>query len=177
MKNFLILPSLIMLLIIATGCSDQSNGSDNQSNGSSDQSTSKTDPVKTASASQSRGNSEMPMSSAETVADKLEVYYFHSNARCVSCRTIGQYVKETMEQSYSQQIAEGKIDYREINVEESENFDIASKFRASGSSLKINKIIGEQDNIEEDKMVWRLMGDEDKFKSYLITKIDSYLGL
>jgi hypothetical protein len=170
MKKFLILPFFIFLLIVATACS-------NQTSEVSDQSTSKTQPTKTASASQAGTNNDFPMSSAETVADKLEVYYFHSAARCNSCKTIGRYVKETMEKNYGQQIAEGKINYREINVEEPENFDIASKFRASGSSLKINKIIGEQDNIEEDKMVWRLMGDEDKFKSYLITKIDSYLGL
>lgn len=177
MKKFLILPLFILLVITMTGCGNQTSQTSDQTNETSNQTASKNQAAKTANASQSENSNDYPMSSAETVADKLEVYYFHSTARCVSCRTIGQYVKETMEQNYSQQIAEGKIDYREINVEESENFDIASKFRASGSSLKINKIIGEQDNIEEDKMVWRLMGDEDKFKSYLITKIDSYLGL
>jgi len=113
----------------------------------------------------------------ETPADKLEVYYFHATARCYSCRTIGQYVKETMEGKYAEQLKNGKIDYREINVDLPENKDIALKYQASGSSLFINRIIGGEDNIESDTNVWRLLSDEAGFKSYLEKKINSYLGI
>lgn len=170
MKKFLILPFFILLLIIATGCS-------NQTNETSDQSTSKTQPTKTANASQSRTSNDYPMSSAETVADKLEVYYFHSTARCVSCRTIGQYIKETMEQKYGKQISDGKIDYREINVDLPENEDVARKYQASGSSLFINRIKDGQDNIEPDTLIWRLLGNEVQFKKHLEDKVNTYLGI
>ena len=59
---------------------------------------------------------DQPMSSADTVADKLEVYYFHRTARCYSCQTIGQYVRETMAGQYAGEIKGGRIDFREINV-------------------------------------------------------------
>ncbi len=170
MKKFLVLPFFILLLIIATGCS-------NQANETSDQSNSKTQPAKTANASQSRTNNDYPMSSAETVADKLEVYYFHATARCYSCKTIGQYVKETMEQKYAEQIKNGKIDFREINIDLPENKEIAKKYQASGSSLFINRIKDGQDNIEPDMNVWKLLSDEVKFKGYLENKINSYLGI
>ncbi|MBU1164287.1 hypothetical protein KKA15_01855 [Patescibacteria group bacterium] len=116
------------------------------------------------------------MSSANQSVDKLEVYYFHRTARCYSCNTIGQYVRETMEQKYSEQIKDGVIDFRQLNVELPENKEIAKKFQASGSSLYINRIIDGQNNIEQDMNVWRLLKSEDQFKSYLENKIDSYLG-
>ena len=118
-----------------------------------------------------------PMSSVETVADKLEIYYFHRTVRCYSCKTIGQYVREAMEDEYSEEIESGLIDFRELNVELPENKEIAQKYQASGSSLFINRIIGNIDNIEQDVNVWRLLKDEKQFKEYLINKINLYLGL
>jgi len=117
------------------------------------------------------------VSNAKQIIDKLEVYYFHRTARCYSCKTIGQYIKETMEQKYSKQIDDGVIDFRELNVELLENKEITRKFRASGSSLFINRIIDGNDNIEQDNNVWRLLSDEAKFKTYLEDKINTYLNI
>lgn len=110
-------------------------------------------------------------------ADKLEVYYFHRTARCYSCKTIGQYVKEVMETEYSEEIQNGLIDFKELNVELPENKELAQKYQASGSSLFINRIIDDTDNIEQDTNVWRLLNNETRFKSYLTDKINSYLGI
>lgn len=122
-------------------------------------------------------NDKYPMSSMEQTADKLEIYYFHRTARCYSCKAIGQYTKETIESKYGEQIKNGVIDFRELNVESVENQEIARKFRASGSSLFINRIINGQDNIEQDTNVWRLLNNEDQFKKYLEDKINLYLNI
>ena len=117
------------------------------------------------------------MSTTNQSADKLEVYYFHRTARCYSCRIIEQYVREVMEQKYGEEIKNGVIDFRELNVELPENREVARKFQASGSSLFINRIINERNNIEQDVNVWRLLRSEDQFKGYLEEKINSYLGM
>jgi len=169
MKNKYIF-SFFILLLFAAGCS-------NQSSETKDKLSSKTQPAKKASASQNKNNNDYPMSSAETVADKLEIYYFHATARCYSCKTIGQYVKETMEQKYADQIKNGKIDFREINVDLPENKEITRKYQATGSSLFINRIKDGQETIEPDMNVWKLLSDEARFKGYLENKINSYLGL
>lgn len=166
MKNIVII--ILFFILVLTGCNRQMPAVQNN------------EEAKTSLAL--AGNKKLtsrdnPMSSAEQVADKLEIYYFHRNARCYSCKTIGQYTKETMEQKYSQQIKDGLIDFRELNVESPENKEIAMKFQASGSSLFINRIVGSKDNIEQDTNVWRLLSDETKFKSYLENKINSYLGI
>jgi len=111
------------------------------------------------------------------IAEKLAVYNFHSTARCYSCQTLGRLVADLMAEKYSQEINEGKIDYRQINVDLPENKEIAKKYQATGSSLYINQIINGQDNITQDTNVWRYISDEAQFKKYLGDKIDSSLGL
>jgi len=109
-------------------------------------------------------------------ADTLEVYYFHRTQRCYSCNTVSQYAKETIEQKFSEEIANNIIDFREINVDLPENKEVAIKFQASGSSLFINDIKNGQDNISQDANVWRLLNNKSQFKNYLENKINSLLG-
>lgn len=167
MKNIIIV-LLLFSIFALTGCNKQTSVVHN-----SDEI--KTTPKESGTNSQTSNNH--PVSSAEKIADKLEVYYFHRTARCYSCKTIGQYVREIMEQKYGGQIKNGLIDFKELNIELQENKDIAEKYKASGSSLYINRIIDGQDNIELDANVWRLLGDEKQFKDYLENKINSYLGI
>ncbi|MFH1823031.1 MAG: nitrophenyl compound nitroreductase subunit ArsF family protein [Patescibacteria group bacterium] len=131
--------------------------------------------VQTTNTSNQKTNG-YPISSAETVADKLEVYYFHRTQRCYSCLTIGKYVKETIEDNFAEEIQNGTIDFQEINVELPENREVAEKFKASGSSLFINAVKNNQDDIGQDVNVWRLVTDENKFKSYLRDRLNSLLG-
>lgn len=147
MKKIFSLIFLFLLLVIITGCNEQT--SKTQNNNSS-----KTNNI-----------NNYPMSSAEQVAEKLEIYYFHRTVRCYSCRTVGQYVREVIEQKYTKQLKNGVIDFRELNVELLENKEIAKKYQASGSSLFINRIINNRDNIEQDTNVWRLLNNENQFKN------------
>lgn len=165
MKKILVSIIFLLTAVVLTGCENATSASDNSAVGSD------------KSVTNNKIASEQPMSSAETVADKLEVYYFHRTARCYSCKTIGQFVGETMAEHYAGEIKSGKIDFREINVDEPENKEIARKFQATGSSLFINRIIDGQDNIEQDMNVWRLLGAEAMFKQYLEDKINTYLNI
>ena len=71
---------------------------------------------------------------------------------------------------------DGKIEFREINVDLPENKELVRKFQAGGLSLYINAIYNGEDNIAEDTRVWRLISSEAQFKSYLKDKIDNLLG-
>ena len=107
--------------------------------------------------------------------DKVEVFVFHSTNRCTSCETIGMWTGETVNEYYQDKIQTGKIEFREINIDLSENKALARKFKASGSSLFINSITDNKDHIEEDVRVWRLLGDKEEFKNYLKAKLDDLL--
>ena len=168
LKKISSLVFLFILIFTLTGCSQQ-NIAEESKIGIDKK-------MQTVNASNPRVN-DYPMSSAESVADKLEVYYFHRTARCYSCKTIGQYVKETIENKYGKQINNGTIYFREINLDLAENKEIAKKYQASGSSLFINRITNNKDNIEQDNNVWRLLNNEAQFKSYFENKLNSYLGM
>jgi len=132
--------------------------------------------ISEVSANLEKNNKNHPIFSADQVVDKLEVYYFHRTQRCYSCNTLSRYARETIEQRFSEEIKNGKIDFREINVDLSENKDVARKFQASGSSLFINAIKDGEDDISQDTNVWRLLRNEAQFKSYLENKINLLLS-
>jgi len=108
--------------------------------------------------------------------DKIEVFLFHATQRCNTCITIGKYAGETVAESFQPEIWEGRIEFKEINIDLPENKTLVQKFQASGSSLFINVITSGQDNISEDTTVWRLTQDKAQFKIYLKNKLDNLLG-
>ena len=109
-------------------------------------------------------------------AQKVEVFLFHRTQRCVTCIAIGKLSGQTVNEWFGQEVLSGKVVFREVNVDEPQNKELAEKFKASGSALFINAIRGGSDNIQEDVNVWRLTGDEVAFKNYLAGKINGLLG-
>jgi len=128
----------------------------------------------TATGGSVAGNTSAPMSVVP--ADKVEVVNFFGTQRCTSCLAIGRLTKKTLEEKFAPELESGKIVFKEINGELPENSDIVIKYQARGSSLFINAIRGEQDNITEDVAVWRLTNDDEQFVSYLENKLNTLLG-
>lgn len=125
-------------------------------------------PVKNVSSSEKE--------SAAQSADKVEVYLFHATRRCTTCIAIGKLAGETVEEYFQPEIRDGRIEFKEINIDLPENQELANKFQAGGSALFINTIRGGQDNISEDTTVWRLTTDEKRFKDYLRGRLNLLLG-
>ena len=112
----------------------------------------------------------------EIPADKIEVVHFHGARQCFSCITVGEYALETIKNKFSEEYQSGKIVFKDINVELPENKEIVFKYQARGSSLFINAISNDKDNIEEDTNVWRLINDKEKFTDYFENKLKTLLG-
>jgi len=110
------------------------------------------------------------------IAEKVEVFMFHSTQRCPTCIKIGQLTKATIEERFSEQLKSGKINFREINIDLPENKILAEKFQAGGSALFINAITNGKDNIKEDINVWRLVSNEQRFITYFEDKIKKLIG-
>jgi hypothetical protein len=116
------------------------------------------------------------MSVAVASAQKVEVFLFHRTQRCATCIAIGKLSGQTVEERFGQEVMSGKVVFREVNIDEPQNKELAEKFQAGGSALFINTIRDGSDNIQEDMNVWRLAGDEETFKKYLADKINTLLG-
>ena len=154
MKKYLFLPIILGALILTlSGCS-----SDQKITYFNEDGTSRT------------------VSAKDEIADKIQVFTFHATQRCATCIAIGKLSGETVEEYYQPELRDGKIEFREINIDLPENKALAEKFQASGSALKINAIYDGQDHITEDTAVWRLTSNPAQYKSYLKSKIDTLLG-
>lgn len=151
-KKVIIIPLLILSIFIFTGCSSKNNESQ-----------------------PSRAN-EAKASETKLKADKIQIFTFHATKRCATCIAIGKLSGEVVEEYYQRELRDGRIEVREINIDLPENKELAAKFQASGSSLKINAIYNGQDHISEDVTVWRLTSNSAQYKSYLKNKIDTLLG-
>ena len=109
-------------------------------------------------------------------ADKIIVANFFGTQRCPSCLTIGKLTKKTLEEKFASELESGKIVFKEINGELPENREIVTKYQARGSSLFVNAIRGESDDIQEDTTVWRLVNNEAEYISYFENKLNTLLG-
>jgi hypothetical protein len=121
-------------------------------------------------------NTSLPMSSVETLADKVQVFLFHSTQRCSTCIAIGKLAGETVNERFQDELQAGRIEFREVNIDLPENKELARKFQASGSALFLNSINSEGDHIAQDIKVWRLTGNPTAFKDYLENEINTLLG-
>jgi len=127
------------------------------------------------SLSNSTANSSL-VSQAIPLADKIEVVHFHGTQQCASCITVGKYALKTIQDKFPEEYKSGKIVFKEINGELKENQEIVIKYQARGSSLFVNAIVGDRDNIKEDTTVWRLVNSEPQYLSYFENKLNSLLG-
>lgn len=111
----------------------------------------------------------------QIAAERVEVVYFHSSARCATCIKAGTFVENTMK-DFESKIAEGKVVYMDVNVEDQNKKEIVEKYQARGSSLFIGTTVNGKETTEEEVEGWRYLGDENAFKEYLSNKVNGLLG-
>lgn len=71
--------------------------------------------------------------------DIVEVLYFHGKQRCVTCNAIEKLSKEVVENNFSQQLKDGKIVFKVVDISTVEGEKIADKYEVTWSSLFVNK--------------------------------------
>jgi hypothetical protein len=114
--------------------------------------------------------------SASAVASNdapVEVIYFHTTSRCVTCKTVEAEAKKNVDLLYGEQIKTSKISFRTANVEEPEGKALAERVGVAGQSLMIVK--GDyKENLITDGFLYAVSQPE-KFREIMKTKIDPLL--
>ena len=106
-------------------------------------------------------------------SDKIEAYYFHFTARCVTCKTIEAKAKENLETLYPNQFKQGLITFQSLNLEEASTKAIADKLGVSGQTLLIVK--GDKKiNLTNEGFMYAVVKPE-KFKEIINEKVDGLL--
>jgi hypothetical protein len=113
--------------------------------------------------------------SATGISGKVEAYYFHFNARCVTCKTVEAEAKADLEILYPDLVKSGKVSFQAVNLDESTSKDIAEKLGVNGQTLLL--VGGAQKiNITNEGFMYA-RSNPDKFKSVIKEKVDGLLKL
>jgi hypothetical protein len=122
------------------------------------------------------GTAQQSPQAEESVSDKIEVFDFHTDHRCKTCLTIEKLTKSILQNEYSTEMEEGIITFQLINADDKENFDIAKKFGAFGTSLIINVIQnGEESFVDLTKFAFLNAANSTKFTEGFQEHIDTEL--
>lgn len=73
--------------------------------------------------------------SETTIAKEIQVYYFHFTRRCPTCIAVEEKTNEILKQLYADEIENGTITFKSINLDEGDSKEIAEKLGVSGQSL------------------------------------------
>ena len=112
--------------------------------------------------------------SSDSNSDKIEAYYFHFTARCVTCNTIEAKAKENLQTLYPNQFNQGLITFQSLNLEESVNKTLADRLGVSGQTLLIVK--GDKKiNLTNEGFMYAVVKPE-KFKEIINEKVDGLMA-
>lgn len=122
-------------------------------------------------------NANTQTSTKATQKDVIEVLYFHGKQRCITCNAIEKLTKEVIDKDFAQQLKDGKIVFKVIDISTKEGEKIADKYEVTWSSLYINKWKDgkEAKNNMTDFGFSYAKGSPDVFKAGIKKKIDELL--
>ncbi len=113
--------------------------------------------------------------SAQEINSKVEVYYFHGDRRCKTCKAVGSVSKAYLEETYSKEIEAGTVFFHDVNYDQEENKELAKQMDVSGSSLLVKKTTKEDVRIENltNLAFMYAVANPKKLKEALKKEIDS----
>lgn len=67
----------------------------------------------------------------------IQVLYFHSTYRCVTCNTVEDITKDFIQTRYNNLLQNGTLSFKSINIDEKENKSIVEQYQILYSTLLI----------------------------------------
>ena len=133
--------------------------------------------TQTAKETSTKQKDESPPQIALTSQDaKVVVYYFHGNVRCTTCKKIEKYSREAVEHYFPNELKNGKLVFRTMNVEEAANHHYIQDYQLFSKSLVVSlEKQGKEVTWKNLTDVWKLVGDKDKFFQYVQDEVEKFL--
>jgi len=107
---------------------------------------------------------------------RVIAYYFHTTYRCASCRAIEAYSREAIEGVFADEIKDGRILWKVVNIEVKGNEHFAKDYSLYTKSLVlVNEVRGKPAQWKNLEKVWQLLQDKPKFLRYVQDEMRAYL--
>lgn len=104
------------------------------------------------------------------------VTYFHTTARCTSCLKIEDLTASTMTTRFAAPIADKRIVWRSVNLDEPENNHFAKDYGLFTKSVVVSEVKeGREVRWKNLDKVWNLLGDPEEFRAYVEKEVQGFL--
>ena len=110
------------------------------------------------------------------MVEKVEVYHFHGNQQCTSCIAVGDLAEKTVNASFKNELASGRLVFAHVNYDLPENAALAAKYNVTGSSLWIGVFDANGFHKQQNLDVWSLTGNKEAYQTYLSAVIAKRLN-
>ena len=113
----------------------------------------------------------------DTIKPTVIAYYFHPTIRCIACITVEAVAAETIEKAFREQLADGRLMWVRINLDDEGGQEYQKQFEVSSSTLVVAKVDG-RNGMQYKKLtkVWDLLSDPDALSKYVENEINEYLN-
>lgn len=105
------------------------------------------------------------------------VTYFHTTARCTSCIKIENLTEMTMTTRLSEPVAEKRVVFRSLNVDEPVNAHFVKDYGLYTKSVVVSEVKdGKEVRWKNLDQVWHLLGNPESFQDYVEREVQAFLG-
>lgn len=107
---------------------------------------------------------------------KVIAYYFHVTVRCITCRNIESYSREVVERKFAGDIAQGRVEFRLVNVQRPENHHFVKDYQLFTKSLVLVRLDrGKQAEYKVLHDAWELVANKQAMQDYVEREVRDYL--
>lgn len=111
-----------------------------------------------------------------TPSSRFVVSYFYTSVRCPSCVTIERLTSETIEGEFFDEIKNGVLLWRTVNIEEEGNFHYVEDYNLYTKSVILSEMSGDKEvRWKNLGRVWELLGNEGSFRRYVKSEVKSFM--
>lgn len=102
--------------------------------------------------------------------------YFHTRARCATCRNLEAYARQALEEAFSEQLADGRLVWRTVNFHEPTHRHYMRDYGLTYQSLVLVETQG-GDTLRWKNLdrIWKLVGDRRAYGAYVRGETAAYL--
>jgi len=107
---------------------------------------------------------------------RVLVYYFHGYVRCSTCRRIEMLAHLALQQEFSGELEDGRLQWQAVNIDEDPNAHFVDDYRLFSRALVVQTIRdGKKAEWKNLNRIWELIGDEMAFVKYVQDEVGSFL--
>jgi hypothetical protein len=109
--------------------------------------------------------------------EQLVVYYFYGDKRCITCKNIEEYTKETITMKFADEVRDGRIQWKPVNIDKAENQHFVKDYELFTKAVVISLVKdGKEKNWKNLDRIWVLVKNKNEFTNYIETEVRNFTG-